>query len=96
MNDATLEDAMETGITDIVTTIDSGAAIPGTVLEECSTVFLKVFDQADLIIAKRQGNYETLLHEDDRIFFLFKAKCSVVAESAGVNLNDMVVRRGGG
>lgn len=95
LNDATLEDAAETGLTDLVTTIDSGAAIPGTVLEECSTAFLEAFDRADLIIAKGQGNYETLPHDDDRIFFLFKAKCPVVAEAAGVNLNDMVVYRGG-
>ncbi|ACN16310.1 conserved hypothetical protein [Desulforapulum autotrophicum HRM2] len=94
LNDATLEDAVETGITDIVTTIGSGGVIPGTVLDMCSPVFLQAFDRADLIIAKGQGNYETLPHDDDRIFFLFKAKCPVVAESAGVNLNDMVVRKG--
>lgn len=92
LNDATLEDAMEAGISELVTTIDSGAAIPGTVLDECSQTFLQAFDRADLIIAKGQGNYETLPHDDDRIFFLFKAKCPVVAGSAGVNLNDMVIR----
>ncbi|WP_300464373.1 ARMT1-like domain-containing protein [Desulfobacula sp.] len=91
LNDATLEDAAETGISDLVTTIDSGAAIPGTVLGECSESFLQAFDQADLIISKGQGNYETLPHDDDRIFFLFKAKCQMVAGLAGVSLDDMVV-----
>ncbi|SDU56925.1 damage-control phosphatase ARMT1 family protein [Desulfobacula phenolica] len=91
LNDATIEDADKTGIRDLVTTIDSGAAIPGTVLNECSKSFLQAFDRADLIIAKGQGNYETLPHDDKRIFFLFKAKCPVVAELAQVNLNDMVV-----
>lgn len=95
LNDATLEDAKESGVTDLVKTINSGAAIPGTVLEECSTPFLEAFNQADLIIAKGQGNYETLPHDDGRIFFLFKAKCSVIAKSAEVNLNDMVVYKGG-
>jgi uncharacterized protein with ATP-grasp and redox domains len=94
LNDATLEDAADAGITEFVTTIDSGVAIPGTVLDACSPAFLQAFDRADLIIAKGQGNYETLPHDDERIFFLFKAKCPVVARSAGVNLNDMVVRRG--
>ena len=94
LNDATLEDAVTAGITECVKTIDSGAAIAGTVLEVCSSTFLKAFDRADLIIAKGQGNFETLPHDDDRIFFLFKAKCPVVSASAGVNLNDMVVRRG--
>jgi len=92
LNDATLEDAREAGISELVTTIDSGVAIPGTVLDECSQTFLQAFDRADLIVAKGQGNYETLPHDDGRVFFLFKAKCPVVAGSARVNLNDMVIR----
>lgn len=92
LNDATFEDAVETGISDLVTTMDSGAAIPGTVLGECSDALVQAFDRADLIVAKGQGNYETLPHDDNRIFFLFKAKCPVVAVSAGVELGDMVVR----
>jgi hypothetical protein len=95
LNDATLEYAAKTGISDLVTTIDSGVAIPGTVLDKCSESLLQAFDRADLIIAKGQGNYETLPHDDDRIFFLFKAKCPVVAELASVDLNDMVVRNQG-
>lgn len=94
LNDATLEDAAETGISDLVTTIDSGVAIPGTVLCECSESLIQAFDQADLIISKGQGNYETLPHDDERIFFLFKAKCQMVAGMAGVSLNDMVVWNG--
>ena len=92
LNDATLEDAAETGISDLVATMDSGAAIPGTVLGQCSAAFKQEFYRADLIVAKGQGNYETLPHDDHRIFFLFKAKCPVVAASAGVELGDMVVR----
>ncbi|MCP4116134.1 MAG: DUF89 family protein [Desulfobacteraceae bacterium] len=92
LNDATLEDAAETGISDLVATMDSGAAIPGTVLGECSDAFKQDFYRADLIVAKGQGNYETLPHDDNRIFFLFKAKCPVVASSAGVEVGDMVVR----
>ena len=92
LNDATLEDANQTGISTLVTTIDSGVAIPGTVLGECSDPLIEAFDQADLIVAKGQGNYETLPHDDERIFFLFKAKCPMVANSAGVDLNDMVIQ----
>ena len=94
LNDATLADAAETGISARMPVITSGAAIPGTVLKACSPAFLKAFQSADVIIAKGQGNYETLPHDDGRIFFLFKAKCPVVATSAGVDVGDMVVRRG--
>ena len=94
-NDATMEDAEYTGITQMVTTIDTGAAIPGVILEHCSDEFRQVFESADLIIAKGQGNFETLDPEDERIFFLFKAKCPVVADRAGVALHDIVIRQGG-
>lgn len=91
-NDATLEDAIYTGLTKIVTVIDTGAAIPGVLLEYCSDEFKIAYKEADLIISKGQGNFETLDHTDDRIFFLFKAKCPVVARHAECNLNDMVIK----
>ena len=92
INDATREDADATGISQMVTVIDNGTAIPGTVLERCSGEFMKAYDDADLIISKGQGNYETLPHEDDRIYFLFKAKCSVVAQKAECVVGDIVVQ----
>jgi damage-control phosphatase, subfamily I len=93
-NDATMEDAVYTGITDMVKVIDTGAAIPGVILEYCSDRFRQAYDAADLIIAKGQGNFETLDHQDPRIFFLFKAKCPVVADHAAVRLHDIVIRAG--
>lgn len=95
-NDATMEDAVHTGIDQMVRVIDTGAALPGVILDRCSTAFRRVYDNADLIIAKGQGNFETLPGNDPRIFFLFKAKCPVVAKHAGCNLNDMVILKGGG
>lgn len=94
-NDATLADAQYCGITDWVEVIDTGAAIPGVVLEYCSEAFNKAYESADLIIAKGQGNFETLNLDDERIFILFKAKCPVVADHAGVKLYDIVIRQGG-
>ncbi len=91
-NDATMEDARYTGITDIVRVIDTGAAIPGVVLDHCSAEFRDCYEKADLIISKGQGNFETLDINDDRIFFVFKVKCPVVAACAGFRLNDMVIK----
>lgn len=93
-NDATMEDAEYTGITDMVEVIDTGAAIPGVLPEYCSDQFNEVYGKADLIISKGQGNFETLDLTDPRIFFLFKAKCPVVAEHAGCELGDIVIRNG--
>ncbi len=91
-NDATLADARATGMTRMVRVIDSGAAIPGTLLNYCSRGFRQAYDRADLIISKGQGNFETLDHGDPRIFFLFKAKCSVVAMHGNCSVGDIVVR----
>jgi len=91
-NDATIEDAQYTGITEIVKVIDTGAAMPGVLLDFCSDDFIRHYEQADMIISKGQGNLETLDLQDSRIFFLFKAKCPIVADYAGCNLNDIVIK----
>jgi uncharacterized protein with ATP-grasp and redox domains len=79
INDATIEDAQIVGLTDIVRVIDNGSDAPGTILEDCSQDFLQQFKKADLVIAKGQGNYETLSDIDKNIFFILKAKCPVIA-----------------
>lgn len=90
-NDATLADARAVGLTDLVPVISSGAAIPGTLVSHCSAEFTEIYKAADLIIAKGQGNFETLPHDDGRIFFLFKAKCPVVARHGNCRLGEVVV-----
>ena len=90
LNDATMEDAVDAGITDMVKVIDNGADIPGTILSCCSQQFRDEFAKADLIISKGQGNFETLDHDDKRIAYLFKVKCQVVAESSGFEEGDSV------
>ncbi len=90
INDANYEDAEFVGLTDLVKVIDNGAGVPGTYLPECSEEFKKIFDAADLIISKGQGNYETLDDVDHNIFFLLRAKCNCVAKDIGCKLNDIV------
>ncbi len=80
LNDALLEDALETGINESARVIESGARCAGTILEECSADFLRIFNSADLIISKGQGNFETLEnHTAKKLFFLFIIKCDIVA-----------------
>lgn len=93
LNDATMEDAVVTEMADLVRVIDNGCDIPGTILEECSESFRDCFKEADLIIAKGQGNYETLSSNEKPIFFLFKAKCPVVARDIGCQLDAPLVYR---
>jgi hypothetical protein len=49
-------------------------------LSDCSQEFQRRYSDADLIIAKGQGNFETLSNEPGNIFFLFKVKCPLVAD----------------
>ncbi len=91
INDALLEDAREVGLTELVTVIDNGSDAPGTLLSDCSPAFLERYHGADLIIAKGQGNYESLSHEPADIFFIFKVKCPVLGEHAGLPLGALAL-----
>ncbi len=91
INDATMEDAKETGITDLVKVIETGAAKSGVNFNYVSEEFIKIFRGVDLIISKGQANFECLDEIDKNIFFILKAKCARVANSLGVNYLDVVL-----
>lgn len=93
LNDALREDAEFAGFADSVLIIDNGSDAPGTVLEDCSKAFCDYFDQADLIISKGQGNYETLSGVQAPIFFLFTVKCQLVADQIGEPTGTMVAKK---
>ena len=93
INDATIEDAELAGLPRIVHVIDNGSDGPGTILESCSQSFRDRFTNADLVIAKGQGNYETLSNINKNIFFLLKAKCPVIANHIGCEVGSFVFRR---
>jgi len=93
INDATMEDAEAVGLTGIVKVIDNGSDAPGTILESCSQAFRERFENADLIIAKGQGNYETLSDVDKNIFFILKVKCPIVARDFGCEVGKMIVKK---
>jgi len=73
--------------------VTNGAAgIPGTVLSECGEEFRRAYREADLIIAKGQGNFETMNENAEPIAFLFLAKCPVVIREIGAEANSIQVR----
>lgn len=83
MNDITLEDAKHLEIDKLCKVIESGSTIAGTYLNECTKDFLEIYREADLVISKGQGNYESLLNETRPIYFLFKVKCDVISTRCG-------------
>jgi uncharacterized protein with ATP-grasp and redox domains len=91
INDAILADAREAGLHRIVSLIDNGSGAPATVLSDCSGEFRSIFEKADVIIAKGQGNYESLSSSDANIYFLFRVKCNLVAEHSGFPIGSLVL-----
>jgi uncharacterized protein with ATP-grasp and redox domains len=96
INDATRADAERSGIPDLVTVTDNGTDIPGTYVKGSPDGFREMFRQADVVISKGQGNYETLSLEDRKIFFLFRAKCPTIALDLGCALGDTHAFASGG
>lgn len=91
LNDATLADAVEAGLPDLVEVIDNGSDVPGTILTDCSEEFRRRFHAADVVIAKGQGNYESLCDTPANVYFLFKVKCPVITRRTGLAVGTHVL-----
>ena len=77
LNDVTPEDAVYAGIDRLAQIVSNGAPIPGTVYKMLSQEARRVLDTADVILAKGQGNYESLSHQGRHIFYVFLCKCDL-------------------
>ena len=93
INDVTIDDALAVGMNDVAKVISNGSDAPATILSQCTAELQQLFHTADIIVAKGQGNYESLEDESGNIFFLLRAKCPLVAEILGVNVGDCVLKR---
>jgi uncharacterized protein with ATP-grasp and redox domains len=95
LNDATVDDAAETGLNSIAEIITTGSDVPGTSLGACSPQFRARFGRAGLVLSKGMGNFEGLSAERAPLFFLLQAKCAPVARETGVEVGDLVLRAAG-
>lgn len=77
VNDATMEDAEEIGLTDLVKVIGNGSNVGGTWIPGINSEARELLYGADLIIAKGQGNFETLNDCGLNIYYLFLCKCDL-------------------
>lgn len=93
INDSTMEDAVESGLTGVCRVIDNGSDAVGTILDWTSSTFQKTFNRARLIISKGQANFETLTGSEKNIFFLFQSKCEVVSKELGLSKGSMLLRK---
>ncbi len=93
INDATREDAHMVGLDKLAHIIDSGDNTPATVLEQSSQALQNAFHQADLIISKGMGNYETLDERTELIYYLLRVKCPAVSKVIGAKEGSLVFKR---
>ena len=94
MNDVTEEDAYMVGIDTYANIINNGTDIPGTILEHCSDSFVNVFNEADVIISKGQGNFESLYGNGyNNLYYIFLCKCDLFMDRFGARQNDLVLMK---
>lgn len=75
LNDATYTEAEQVGLTEHCTVIGNGTDYAGTILSAISPESKAEMDAADLIIAKGQGNFESLHGCGKNIYYLLLCKC---------------------
>lgn len=94
INDVTLEDAEQVGMHNVCKLISNGHDAPSTLVDNCSTEFQELFNNADVVISKGQGNFEGLLHEKrESLYFMLMAKCDVIAEILKVSKGDLIITK---
>jgi uncharacterized protein with ATP-grasp and redox domains len=94
LNDATIYDAYYSGMNAEAKIISSGYDAPSTIMGKSSDKFLSIFNGADLVISKGQGNLEGLInYKRSDLFFLLMVKCDVIARLLNVRKGDFVVQR---
>lgn len=95
INDSIRADALEVGMDRVAQVVDNGSPAAGTCLHLASGDFQRLYHQADVVLCKGQGNYESL--SDDSHpgrYFLLVPKCRCVAEDLGVSQRTIVCKKG--
>lgn len=99
LNDAIREDAEYIGLHKVVRVIDNGTDISGTQISEIGEEMKNALDISDVVIAKGQGNFETMLGCGYNVYYAFLCKCDLfvrafkVPRLTGVLFNEKRVPR---
>ncbi|SHH96300.1 damage-control phosphatase ARMT1 family protein [Sporanaerobacter acetigenes] len=93
LNDVIYKDAISVGIDKFGKIVENGTDIPGTDIKEINEETRKSLFSSDLIIAKGQGNFETLYGTDANIYYIFLCKCDMFAKMFSIKKYDGVFIR---
>ena len=75
LNDVSAEDARAVGLDRVAKIVGNGSNIGGTQMAYLGDEAREAMLDADLIISKGQGNFETLTGAGLNVYYLFLAKC---------------------
>jgi uncharacterized protein with ATP-grasp and redox domains len=85
LNDVTEQEAAFIGLEEVSKVIDSGSMYPGVVIGKTSKAFSRIYDKADIIISKGQGNFEGLSNDAvGKLFFCLMVKCETISKYIGI------------
>ncbi len=91
VNDILLEDAIQVGMDKFATIVENGDTSLGTVLDRCTDELNTLYNDVDLVIAKGQGNFESLSEKPrDNLFYLLLTKCKLIADAFNVDTMSIV------
>ena len=91
LNDATMEDACQVGLPDLVKVIGNGTCLLGTYLPDISKEARDLLEQADVILSKGQGNFESLQYCGLNIYYLFLCKCDLFTKRFHTHLYNGIL-----
>ena len=96
INDATIKDAKNIGLTDLVKVIESSAT-PGVDIDTSPEEFRKYFYQENgVILSKGQGNFESLYGievPNKDVYYLLKIKCNLMERIFRAKIGDLVLKK---
>lgn len=92
LNDATLEDARDVGLDKLVSVHSNGTAICGTALKRITSECRCLLDNADVIISKGMGNFETMYGCGKNVYYLLMCKCDMFASRFKMPLFSCVLK----
>ena len=98
LNDVTLNEALAVRMDEIVPVLPNGmdGPFPGTRVSRCSPEVQALYKEADLIISKGGGNFDSL-DEDKAVYgrnisFLFLSKCYVYEKLLNTPINGLILK----
>ncbi|MBQ6540288.1 MAG: DUF89 family protein [Oscillospiraceae bacterium] len=84
VNDATVEDCEYVGLDRLVRCVGNGSHIAGTFFKDLDGEVKELLNSADVIVAKGQGNFETMFGCMLNVYYVFLCKCQLFRSMFGV------------